>query len=423
MPVLELTDRFCRAVKPGSEPQIAHYDELVTGLALMVSRGGKVWYLRYSRPGDGRRAWLRLGRFPQLGLAQARRRAKEAREAITEGRDPLIERRARASAQTVKQLVENYVERHASTRRSGPAIARRLRRNVSDAIGDVKLADLHRRDLTKAIDKVVDRGAPVEANRVFEDLRAMVRWARGRGDLDENLVEGMRRPTETRPRERALDAVQIAAFWRGLDGADMRESTKRALRLCLVTAQRVGEVAGMTRAELDLDKAIWTIPAARTKNAREHTVPLSELALEIIREQIADAADLARRKRRPPAKWVFPGPGARAALTGSAVATALARCRTGKDHDQRLFGMEVFTPHDLRRSAATGMETLGISPFVIGHVLNHVSVTRAGVTSRVYARYSYDREKREALDAWAARLAGMVEGGATVVLLAARVGL
>jgi integrase len=78
-------------------------------------------------------------------------------------------------------------------------------------------------------------------------------------------------------------------------------------------------------------------------------------------------------------------------------------------------GVEPFTPHDLRRTAATGMEEIGISPFIVGHVLNHVSVTKSTVTSRVYARYSYDKEKREALDLWADRLTGIVTQGANVV--------
>src|SRR5690606_8861758 len=120
-------------------------------------------------------------------------------------------------------------------------------------------------------------------------MRTMFRWAHSRGDLDVDVMAGMKRPTEDEPpRDRVLDAGEIKSFWKALPDADMRESTRRLLRLCLVTGQRVGEVAGLTRAELDLDNAIWTIPAARAKNGREHVVPLSGLALSLIREQIAD---------------------------------------------------------------------------------------------------------------------------------------
>jgi integrase len=311
--------------------------------------------------------------------------------------------------------VENYIARHAATKRSADEIARRLRKNVSGVIGDVKLAELHRRDITKCIDQVKDRGAGVEANRIFEDVRAMVRWARGRGDLDANLVEGMRRPTETTERDRVLTDEEIRIMWADLASADMRESTRRILRLCLMTGQRVGEVSGMTRAEIDLEKAIWTIPAERSKNKREHVVPLSDTAISVIGEQIAESEALAKRKDRAMPQWIFPGPGARAAVTAPAIAKAVTRCEWGIAH---------WTPHDLRRTAATGMEGAGVSPFIIGHVLNHVSATKATVTSRVYARYTYDKEKAEALTLWAGKLAGILTGGANVVPLAlgARVG-
>jgi integrase len=78
-------------------------------------------------------------------------------------------------------------------------------------------------------------------------------------------------------------------------------------------------------------------------------------------------------------------------------------------------GVPSWTPHDLRRTAATMMEEIGISPFIVGHVLNHVSVTKATVTSKVYARYDYMHEKRQALDMWADRLAGIFEGKGNIV--------
>jgi integrase len=208
-------------------------------------------------------------------------------------------------------------------------------------------------------------------------------------------------------------------MWQALPDADMRESTRRILRLCLVTAQRVGEIAGMTREELDLTHGLWTIPAARAKNKREHAVPLSDMAIEIIAAQIADADALAERKGRAVPKWVFPAPGGRAAVTGASIPKAVKREEVIKRGMATIMGIEPFTPHDFRRTAATGMEEIGISPFIVGHVLNHVSVTKSTVTSRVYARYSYDKEKREALDLWADRLTGILDS-AQVISMAGR---
>lgn len=229
----------------------------------------------------------------------ARQRAKDARAAVGDGGDPIAEKKAFVVSQNVADLVENYISRHAMTKRTGPAIARRLRYNIASQIGAVKLSELHRRDITKCLDRIKDRGADIEANRVFEDVRAMVRWARGRGDLDLNIMDGMRKPSETNERDRVLSAEETKTMWNALHDADMRESTRRIIRLCLVTAQRVGEVSGMTFDELDLDEKSWTIPARRSKNGREHAVPLSDMAINIIKEQIAATEEQARRKNAP----------------------------------------------------------------------------------------------------------------------------
>lgn len=415
MPTVELTDRFCASAKPIDGKQADYFDTVVRGLHLRVSPAGtRTWSIMYTKPGETMRARLKLGRFPEMKLGKARERARATRGEIGEGGDPIAQKKALAASQTVADLVDNYIERHASSKRSGDEIARRLRKNVTGEIGAIRLADLHRRDLTRCIDAVKDRGAHIEANRIFEDLRAMVRWARGRGDLDHNLVEGMRKPSETSERDRVLSAREIEAFWKALPAADMRDSSKRILRLCLVTGQRVGEIAGMTRDELDRKTAVWTIPGARAKNKREHVVPLSKLALEIIAEQLEASDALAVRKVRDASPFVFPGPGSVAATTAASLPKALKRLETNTKESAKVFGIAPFTPHDLRRTAATLMAESGVSPFIIGHVLNHASITRASVTSRVYVAYDYSREKREALDTLAGMVAGIITGGATV---------
>jgi integrase len=138
--------------------------------------------------------------------------------------------------------------------------------------------------------------------------------------------------------------------------------------------------------ELDLERAVWTIPGSRTKNGYEHSVPLSPLAIEIIKG--------ATLKPLPSIK----------------VSVAIA-----KKHGQ--FGIPHFTAHDLRRTALTGMAKLGVAPLVLGHVANHRTTTKAGVTLGVYVQHAYEREKREALELWANRLQGIISGGAEVVAI------
>lgn len=412
-----LNDRFCETTKPAEGKQVEHFDTVVQGLSLLVSPGGtKSFYLSYTRPGDGKRARIKIGRYPDISLSRAREKARAGRGEVTEGHDPVAEKRAHETSQTVSTLVDNYISRHASTKRTAAAIARRLRNNISSEIGSLKLSELHRRDITRCIDRIKDRGADVEANRVFEDVRSMIRWARGRGDLDTNIVEGMRKPSEITQRDRVLSSDEIKTIWNALPAAKMRDSTRRIIRLCLVTAQRVGEVSGMMRDELDLSSGIWTIPAARSKNGRQHSIPLSRMALEIIEEQIAASDAQAHRKNRPPSPAVFPAPrGAQAAMNGAAAAKAIKNAEVSRKGLTTILGVKPFTPHDLRRTAATHMEEIGVSPFVISHVLNHASETRGSITSKIYARYDYAKEKREALDRWAERLAGVVVGSADVI--------
>ena len=417
MPKVELSDRFCSNAVSGEGRKVDYFDTLARGLCLRVNAGGaKAFYLVFSNPGDRKRNWYKIGEYPGTSLADARRKAREERSQVLAGNDPIKEERARRASQAVRDLVENYVDRHASALRSGPAIARRLRKNVSEVIGDVKLADLHKRDITKAIDAVMDRDAPIEANRIYSDLSAMIRWACGRGDLDHNLMDGMRKPAAAVVRDRVLSDDEIKTMWKALETAEMREGTRRVLRLCLITGQRVGEVCGMTLDEVDLDRATWTIPAERVKNKRSHLVPLSRMALDVIHEQLTDVALLAGRKGREVPPFVFPGPGARAAMTAAAVAKAVKREEITKRGIATIIGIDAWTPHDLRRTAATKMEEMGISPFEIAHVLNHASIAQSTITSRVYARHTYEQEKREALDRWAERLQAVISGRAAAIV-------
>ena len=93
-------------------------------------------------------------------------------------------------------------------------------------IGAIKLKDLHKRDITRCIDLVLDRGARSEANNNFDDIAAMIRWAHRRGDLDINLVDGMQKPSVKTKRDRYLTAYEVFTMWRALADADMWESNE-----------------------------------------------------------------------------------------------------------------------------------------------------------------------------------------------------
>ena len=139
-------------------------------------------------------------------------------------------------------------------------------------------------------------------------------------------------------------------------------------------AARRRSQSGMRAGELDLKARTWTLPASRSKNKHAHTVPLSDAAIGVIEEALADACD----------DRLFP----RRCRQGGSGADAVGR--TIRVAQER-FGIAPWTAHDLRRTAVTGMAKLGVSPIVLGHVINHRSVTKAGVTLAVYPQYDYAR--------------------------------
>jgi integrase len=223
--------------------------------------------------------------------------------------------------------------------------------------------------------------APITARRVFEDIRAMVRWAVARGDLDHNPIDGMKGPPISKPKTRVLSDDEIRTLWWALDD---KPEVARVIRLCLITGQRIGEVAGITEDELNLSRKVWNIPGTRTKNGHPHSVPLSQLALDIINQ-------------------------APSRLSAGNISCAIY-------YNQ--FGLaRRWTAHDIRRTVLTKMAELGIAPIVLGHVANHRTTTKAGITLGVYVQHAYEREKREALELWASRLQGIIDGGANVVAM------
>jgi len=373
-----LTDRFCSSAK-SAEAQTDYFDAQVTGLALRVTSGGtRTWTLLHGTP----RRRVSLGRYPSLSLAAARARAIEVRE----GR----------SAGTIAALAETYL-RSISGLRSRPEIERRLRRDVLPMIGHIPLDELHRRDVTRVIDGKIEE-APITARRVFEDIRAMVRWAVARGDLDHSPIDGLRGPAISKPRTRVLADAEIRAVWHDL--YRQRPDVGRVVRFCLVTGQRVGEVCGLTPKELDCERgttadqttadAVWNIPAERSKNGHPHTVPLTDIALGILDEAMRET-----RARSP-----LVADGGVFGVSRNVVSDIIWR------HGQT--SKETWTAHDLRRSALTGMAKLGIPPIVIGHVANHRTTTKAGITLGIYIQHEYEDEKRDALSRWASRLQTIV---------------
>jgi integrase len=404
MPRIALTDRFCAHAKPrNGGDRTDYFDEQTTGLSFRVADGRKSWSFHFTSPTDGKRARLSLGTYPATSLGAARGRALEAIGQVEAGRDPRAERSAgQATIVTVADEIERYLAHPEKTKlRTHAELKRRFEINVTPIIGDVRLSELHRRDVNRCLDPILMREAPTEAMRVFEDLRAMLRWAVRQGDLDHNPIEAMKKPATSAPRTRVLTADEIKTVWQGLPKSLARSrAAQRIVKLILLTAQRPGEVSGMELCELDFKSRTWTLPPRRVKNAQEHIVPLSDMAIEIISEAIAEAGE--------GADFVFPAE--EEGLSSAALARTISRANE-VDDERPLgrFNIAQWSAHDLRRTSLSLLAKLGVAPIVIGHVANHRSVTKANVTFLHYVHYAYDQEQRQAIDLLAERLAGIVD--------------
>jgi integrase len=429
MPTVALTDRFCSTSK-SIEGQTDFFDATVHGLALRVTKKGRrSWCYLYTSPRDGKRARATIGTYPATTLAVAREKAVKAKGHVEVGEDPrLVLEGQGVAGMTIAGLVDAYLaDPEKAALRSKAEIDRRLRKNVVPVIGEVKLSELRRRDVRNVTDRILKRKRAVEATRVFEDVRAMVRWAVQNEYLDANPLDGMSKPAEATSSNRVLSDDEIQTLWTGLPDALARsKQCQHIVKLCLATGQRVGEVAGIVAPELDLTAREWRLPGSRTKNGHSHVVPLSDLAIEIIEEATAASSrQLAGpgedRPIGPPSKLSGPlFPCGDGSLSPVAVARTILRANeTTEERPLSRFGIASWSAHDLRRTALTGMARLGVAPIVLGHVANHRTTTRAGVTLAVYSQYTYDKEKRAALDLWADRLTAIVKssGAAGVVPL------
>ena len=410
------TDPELKALKP-AQHAIDYRDDEQPGLVIRVLPSGVVGFtVRYRFKGKQRR--LKLGDYPAVTLAEARKRARKEASAIDDNRDPVAERRAAKTAgeDTIANLAALYLKRHARPKkRTADEDERVLEVEVIPRWGDRCVKDIRRRDVRELLDRIVDRGSPIMANRILSVIRKMLNFALDQDWIEANPATRMSKPGKETSRDRVLDDQEIRRVWRVLTNLPTTEdrpapgrSSRRGqktddpvcpvsaplaamLRVRLLTAQRGGEVSRIRWCDVDLDTGWWTIPAADAKNGEQHRVPLTPTVINIIKAQKVDGRDVAAEA------FVFIGSGA----------SIRDRAKKAPAEIARLLEID-FRGHDLRRTAATRMAEAGIPRDHIAHVLNHVE--GGARATRVYDRHNYDREKRIALEAWDRALTRILAG-------------
>lgn len=388
-----------KSVESAKRPAKGHVEETIGGHRGLVLRiyasGERVFYFRYRL--NGRLTRMRLGSYPaEISLEAAMAKRAELKMQLRAGTDPGANvtqaRRARILAPTVADFADTYVERYAkASKRSWQADARMLAKDVLPTWGRMKVADITRADVRHLVDEIEARGAARQAGKVLAVVRGMLAYAVQREVIKINPATEIKPPKTAGPRDRVLSDAEIADLWRNIDGAPLRAAVRDAIKLQLLTGARIGEVLGICGAEIDFTAQTWVIPAARSKNKREHLLPLTAPALEILRPFAGIEGLL----------WPTRGRKGPAPIRTEVAAHELAECV------HQLVQGKPFTTHDLRRTVETRLAALGVAKETRDRVLNHAD---GSVGGKHYNRHDYIGEKRAALDRWARELQRIASG-------------
>lgn len=383
---------------PPDKAEVIAFDDTLPGFGIRLRAGGKrTWIVQYRLGARQRR--LTLGRVDALGLDQARVEARKALAKAGLAIDPQAEKaKAKAEAAvTLGPLFDRYLQFKEARLR--PNSLRETRRYLEVAFAPLHrspVSGVSRSEVAGRLSAIAGESGAVAADRARAALSAFFTWAMKEGIAPANPVIATNRHASPTSRDRVLSEAELSEIWNACGDDDFGHIVK----LLILTGQRREEVAGMAWSEIDVDKALWSIPAGRTKNHRPHEVPLSDEAMLVIR-QIPARADR---------DMVF-GRG-EGSFSGWSKAKAALDLRIAKSHTpmnakktgSKAVPLPSWRLHDIRRTVATRMADLGVDPHIVEAVLNHVSGVRSGVAG-IYNRALYSTEKRAALRLWGKHVA------------------
>jgi len=365
-----LTDRIVKALRAPVSGNKLHYDAEVKGFAVRVTAAAaRAFVLNYRAGGRERR--YTIGSFPDWSTTAARKEAGELKKLVDRGKDPMGERHDDRAAPTVGDLINRYTADYLPKLResTGRDYAAILEKIVRPELGRMKLADLRHTDVDR-LHRTVSRRAPYRANRMAAVLSRAMSLAVKLGWRDDNPVKGIERNQEER-RYRYLTGDELRRLTEAL-AVHPSQQAANAVRLLLLTGARRGEALAATWDQFDLATGIWIKPSSHTKQNREHRVPLSAPARQLLADMRAEADRLGKTSR-----YVFP------ARTGDG---PLSDIKTSWATLCRAAGIERARLHDLRHTYASVLVSAGLSLPIIGALLGH---TQPGTTAR-YAHLTDD---------------------------------
>jgi integrase len=377
--------------------RIERFDAGAPGLCLRVTeKGVKSWSVYYRLNGKHKRKTI--GAWPAVGVAEAREKAREIKAQSKEGIDPNAKRRHQdhKGPKTFGDIVEDYFKRATSGLRRGWEIERIVKRELMPEWGSRPASEIMPEDVIEVTERLLDAEKPAAADKLFEVVRRIFNWAIKRRiyGLDLSPCDRMESPAQRAIRHRVLNDPEIKAVWSACDS--MGYPFGPFYKLCLLSGQRLDEIAGMQHSEIDPDKEIWVIPTERCKSKRPHVVPLPQTVLHIIQSLPH-----------------FDGPYVFTTTSGQRPISGFSKAKSRLDKlcakEKERLGLEHgfedrWTTHDLRRTVRTRLAELGVAEIVAERVINHAP---RGL-GKIYNQYEYLPEKRDALARWTQALESLV---------------
>lgn len=361
------------------------------GLFLIVKTNGKkLWRFRYQRPTNKKKTMIGIGAFPAISLADARRLRANYLALLANGLDPqvqaeLIEEQQQIAIDSIFSTVAfNWFQLKSKSVTPDYAkdIWRSLEKDIFPAIGELPVQQIKARTLVEALEPIKARGALETVRRLIQRINEIMIYAVNTGLLDANPASGVGMAFRKNPKKqnmRTLRPEELPELMRSLAMSNLSVPTRCLIEWQLLTLVRPSEASGARWAELDLDAKLWVIPSERMKAKREHIVPLSPQALDIlmVMKPISGHRTYIFPSRNDPQK----------AMNSQTANAALKRIGYG----QKLVA------HGLRSIASTAMNEAGFNSDVIETALSHVDKDEV---RRAYNRALYLEQRKELLNWW-----------------------
>ena len=365
--------------EPGKRP--IYYHKKINGLGVRVTDAGVKTFVFY-RWVNSRPSIAKLGRFPDMKIAEAVKKAETYAGTVAGGGDPSADERDRRNVPSLADFFQEYMDRHAKPKKKSWRNDLHLFKKHLTGWHTRKLSTIKRNDVQRLHSEIGKKSGPYAANRVLALLRTIYNKAEAWGDYQgDNPATGVEKFRE-KSRSRRLRDDERPAFFKAL-AQEPNTTARDFFYLCLLTGARKANVLAMRWDELALDSETpaWTIP--ETKGGNTQTVPLDKRAVEILRE----------RQSATDSPWVFP-----TRDTTSGRRSASGHMTEPKFAWRRILaraGIEGLRIHDLRRTMGSMMAELGTSPAIIKDALGHANIN----TTMIYARLSQDPVRRSMADA------------------------